>query len=71
MVSAYMQKHMRDDDRATLLSFVAMLQQLALVIMNPLMGWLAEGNLRIAFLLAGLLPALAFLFSKVKDEMFE
>ena len=71
MVSAYMQKHMRDADRATLLSFVAMLQQLTLVIMNPLMGWLAESNLRVAFLVAGLMPALAFLFTKIRDEMFE
>lgn len=55
-------------ERATVLSSIQMLRRLALVVLNPFVGWTADYSLRLALFLVGLLPLGTLALSSVKTE---
>lgn len=61
LFSAYINHHVPSERRATVLSFVSMVRTLGIVVMNPLIGLLAEWSLSgtMAVLGAGLLALAA------------
>lgn len=71
LMSTYMNKFIPSAQRATILSFVFMVEEIILVILNPVVGFTADHSLRLAFFMVGLLPLAVFLLSSVKQEMLE
>ncbi len=71
LMSAYMNRLIPSGQRATILSSVSMFRRLALVFLNPLIGFTADNSLRLAMVTAGVLPLLVFLFSPIEQELFE
>ena len=71
LMSAYMNKFIPSEQRATILSSISMFRRFGLVILNPLIGFTADYSLRLAALVVGLLPLTIFLFSPVEQEMLE
>lgn len=60
-------KHISSRERATILSSIGMLRRLTLVVLNPLIGYVATKSISVAVLLIGLLP-LGSLFIKNQSE---
>lgn len=54
--SSYMNRFIPSSERATVLSSVSMFRRLALIFLNPIVGFLAEGSVRYALFFVGLLP---------------
>lgn len=52
-------------NRATVISTIAMLRQLLLLVLNPLVGYMASQSLRGALVFVGLLPLAYFAYSKI------
>jgi len=71
LMSAYMNRFIPSEQRATILSSISMFRRFGLVILNPLIGFTADHSLRLAALVVGLLPLAIFLFSPVEQEMLE
>lgn len=71
LMSAYMNKFIPSEQRATILSSISMFRRFGLVMLNPLIGFTADHSLRLAALVVGLLPLAIFLFSPVEQEMLE
>lgn len=71
LMSAYMNKFIPSEQRATVLSSISMFRQIMLVVLNPIVGFTADHSLRLALLGVGLLPLLLFLFSPIEQEMLE
>lgn len=71
LMSAYMNKFIPSEQRATVLSSISMFRRFGLVILNPLIGLTADHSLRLAALVVGLLPLALFLFSPVEQEMLD
>jgi hypothetical protein len=61
--SSYMNRFIPSSERATVLSSVSMFRRLALIFLNPVVGFLAEGSIRNALFFVGLLP-LSLLFAQ-------
>lgn len=60
-LTAIASKHIGSRERATVLSTLGMFRRLALVILNPLIGFIATGSLSLAIFIVGLLPLGALL----------
>jgi MFS family permease len=71
LMFSYMHVHIPSDKRATVLSSVSMFRRLALVPLNPFVGYVADQSLQVAFFAIGILPLLVYLFSPIKEHMFE
>lgn len=65
--SAAINHHVGSGERATVLSFCGMVRQAAIVIVNPLAGWLAERSLTAALAAMALAFVAAAWFSRVGD----
>jgi len=71
LMSAYMNKLIPSEQRATVLSSISMLRRIALVILNPIMGFIFDKSLMWAMILAGTIPLLVFFFSPIENEGLE
>lgn len=71
LMSAYMNRFIPSEQRATVLSSISMFRRFALVFLNPAIGFTADHSLRLALFVVGLLPLLVFFFSPVEQEMLE
>lgn len=71
LMSAYMNKYIASEERATVLSSISMLRRLALVILNPIIGVIFDRSMSWALVAAGVLPLLVFLFSPIEQEMLQ
>ncbi|MDP3998531.1 MAG: MFS transporter [bacterium] len=71
LMSAYMNRFIPSEQRATVLSSISMFRRFVLVFLNPAIGFTADHSLRLALLTVGLLPLLVFFFSPVEQEMLE
>ena len=61
LIATHLNVHIPEDERATILSFVAMAHQVPLIILNPIIGGFADRSLSGALFIVGLLPFLALL----------
>jgi len=68
LVSNYMNKHIKSNIRATVLSAASMLESLGLAIMYPLVGLLAEWSLNYTFIIIGVLIIFATVVSRVEER---
>ncbi len=68
-VSAVMNKFIPSEERATVLSSFSMLRRLALVVLNPVVGIIADGSLGYALGLVGILPILAIGWLMVRKDL--
>jgi len=68
LMNAYMNKHIPSEQRATILSSISMFRRLALVFLNPIIGFTADHSLRLALLIVGLLPLTIFIFSPLRNQ---
>lgn len=71
LLGAYMNRFIPSERRATVLSSISMFKRLALVGLNPVVGFTADHSLRLALLGVGLLPLLVFLFSPLRQKTLE
>lgn len=63
-MSAHMNKHIKSENRATVLSSISMFRRFVLVILNPFMGILADKSIVVAMFLVGLLPFVTLFIRK-------
>ncbi len=70
LIATHVNVHIPENERATMLSFVAMAHKVPLIILNPLMGMLADKSLSIALMVGGLLPLLA-IFTATNPGMYQ
>ncbi len=61
-------KHIDSRARATVLSSIGMLRRLSLVVLNPLVGFIATRSLSTAVFLIGLLPLAALFITRREEE---
>jgi len=71
LMTAYMNKLIPSEQRATILSSISMFRRFALVFLNPVVGFIADKSLGWALLFVGIFPLLIFFFSPLKKEMFD
>ena len=64
-IVALASKHIPSSQRATTLSSISMLRRFALVIFNPMIGFVADQNFSLALFLIGILPLTSFF---IKEE---
>lgn len=60
-------KHIGSRERATVLSSIGMLKRLTLVVLNPIIGYMATRSISFAVLLIGLLPLCSLLIKNKKE----
>lgn len=70
-MSAFINKQIPSEQRATVLSSISMFRRFALVVLNPVIGFAVTKNLSLGLLIAGLLPLSLFLFSPIEQEMLD
>lgn len=70
-MTTYMNKLIPSTKRATVLSSISMFRRLALVFLNPIIGFIADRSLVLAAISVGILPILLFFFSPLEKEMLE
>ncbi len=68
LFSSYLNKHIPSPKRATVISTVSMFRRLVLVVVNPMIGLLADHSLRLAFLVLGGAAIGLTLFSGVEER---
>lgn len=68
LINNYMNKHIQSSHRATVLSTVSMIGQLFGMIINPLIGYMAERSLRGTFLILGIAILLCSLYTQTDEE---
>lgn len=61
-ISAIMQKHIKSEERATVISSISMFRRFVLVLLNPVMGILADKNISMALVSVGLISMFSILF---------
>ncbi|MFH1610780.1 MAG: hypothetical protein ABIA91_02710, partial [Patescibacteria group bacterium] len=61
-IGAIMQKHIRSEERATVISSISMFRRFALIFLNPLLGILVDKNISIALSVVGVISMLSILF---------
>jgi MFS family permease len=66
--SSYMNKYIPSEKRATVLSMASMLRTLAIVIVNPLIGLLADRSLTAAFYSLGASLIALAIFSRIEEK---
>ena len=71
LLSAYMNKFIPSEQRATILSSISMLRRFLLVVLNPIVGFIADKSLVLALCLIGALSLGVFIFSPLKKEVLE
>ena len=71
LMTAYMNKFIPTEQRATILSSISTFRRIALVILNPIIGFTADHSMQIALFVIGVLPLSLFLFSPLEQEMLE
>jgi len=71
LLSAYMNKFIPSEQRATILSSISMLRRFLLVVLNPIVGFIADKSLVLALCLMGALSLGVFIFSPLKKEVLE
>lgn len=67
----YLNFHIKSRERATVLSSVSLLERLGLVILYPIVGFLADISLQAAFLFLGALTLVFALLLRSSEEAFE
>lgn len=65
---SYMNKHIPSAKRATVLSTVSMLRQLALVVVSPLVGLLVDWSLNYTLIILGVAALIFSLMSRVEED---
>jgi len=70
-MSAYMNKFISSDKRATVLSSVSTFESLFVTIANPIIGLLALHSIQLAALLLGIIPLAVFFFSPLEQKMLD
>ncbi|HEY4526217.1 MAG TPA: MFS transporter [Candidatus Paceibacterota bacterium] len=70
-VSAHMNKLIPSAERATVLSAISMLRRIALVVLNPIVGFMADYSLYLTLGLLGGLTFVVTIFSPIKKEMLD
>jgi MFS family permease len=68
LFSNYMNKYIPSSKRATVLSSVSMMNRIALIIFNPIIGFLVDQSLSITMILLGVLGIVFAFISRVKEE---
>ncbi len=68
LMSNYQQKHIDSEQRATVISSRSMIRQFLLVILNPVVGFVAESNLTWVLIVLGLLALMMSRFTPVKEH---
>ncbi|MBI4805694.1 MAG: hypothetical protein HY795_10725 [Desulfovibrio sp.] len=68
LFSAYMNKHIPSDKRATVLSFASMVRTLSIVVANPFIGLVADRSLTVALAGMGAAMVLVTAFSRVEEK---
>ena len=68
LMAASMNKHIPSEHRATVLSSISMFRRFVLVLLNPLVGFIASKSLYGALFFVGLLPLAIFFFSPITEE---
>ncbi len=71
LMSAQMNRFIPSEKRATVLSSISMFSRFALVLLNPIVGFMADRSLGLALFAVGLLPLAVFLFSPLKQHMLD
>jgi len=71
LMSAYMNKFIPSEQRATILSSISMLKRFILIVLNPIVGFIANKSLVTALCLIGFLSLSVFVFSPLKKETLE
>ena len=61
-ISAIMQKYIGSEERATVISSISMFRRFILVLLNPVMGILADKNISMALITVGLISMFSILF---------
>ncbi|MBD3204654.1 MFS transporter [Candidatus Woesearchaeota archaeon] len=68
LFTSYMNKYIESSERATVISTISMFQRLVLVIVNPIVGFLAEMSFDFTLILLGILALLFALISRVEEK---
>ena len=68
LITNYLNKYIGSQERATTLSMVSMLRRIMLIIINPLIGALAQWSLSTALIILGSVSILYTLFSSIEEE---
>lgn len=71
LMTSYMSPFIPSDKRATVLSTISMTRRFWLVLLNPVVGFLADFSLHGVLLMLGLLPLAMVFFSPVEHSVFE
>lgn len=71
LFSAYMNKYIPSDKRATVLSISSMIRTLSIVIINPIIGKLADWNLHHTMMILGVLIIAATVASRLEEKHLE
>jgi MFS family permease len=69
--SAYMNKYIPSEKRATVLSLTAMCRTLAIVVINPLIGLMADWSVAYTMIILGAGLVAAGLFSRIEERHLE
>lgn len=68
LLISYMNKYIPSPERATVLSAIFMLRTLALVVVNPVVGLMAEWSLSYTLIILGIMAVIFSFMSRVKEE---
>jgi MFS family permease len=71
LMSAYMNKLIPSNRRATILSSISMFRRFALVLLNPIIGFAADRSLSLALFVISLLPLSVFFFSPITQKSLD
>jgi len=69
LFSTYFNKYIKSGERATVLSTISMLRRFGNVIVNPIVGWLADWSLTNTLLIIGAFGIISSILSGVSEEM--
>ena len=68
LMFAYMNRFIPSEQRATVLSSISMFRRFALVVLNPMVGFMADRSLSLALVIVGLIPLLSLTLIKYPKE---
>ena len=68
VINSMMNQLIRSEIRATVVSGIMMVNTLLYTLMNPLIGYLADHSIRLAFLLIGVIPLMVLLFVPIRKS---
>lgn len=70
-LSAHINSLIPSSERATILSSISMFRRFALVILNPIVGYMVDHSLNLALMIVGLIPLGIFLLSPLRKIKLE